>query len=237
MRIKEYLQEYIIPVLLQFVLLFAFIFMHKSFVSQGKFIMERITVGDETSAPTTGRLVYMILAFALFFVTSALANRVSQSDEKKNVIISFWLGIVSGFFLWQALGEDSWNFGVHTEEGIINFCQLESISVALMLLVFIYFLIYLIRIHALSFGISMVITSFLCNWLGHYIMLGTYPFVYIFFEEGDWIRLVGTIAGLLLLAGSIVYVVKKANNIKSRLFCSSMTYIAIGIISMAYLEG
>ena len=28
--------------------------------------------------------------------------------------------------------------------------------------------------------------GFLCNWLGHYVMLGTYPFVAAYFEESAW---------------------------------------------------
>jgi len=234
---KLKLTEYFIPFILQLLLLFILMFVHNISVSQGNLILKSIQIGDEMSSPTTGRLIYMIVAFIMFIITVIFANKYSKSCEKKKIKLSFWLGIISGTLLWQAIGEDSWNFGVQTENGFMNFSQLESISVILILAVFLFFLVYVMKQNALSFGVGITITSFLCNWLGHYVMLGTYPFVHTIFEERTWILLSGSVSGAIILIGSIFYVIKKADSIKERLFCSVMTYIAVGMIALAILEG
>ena len=231
------IKDYLIPVLLQFAALFLFMSVHRVFIGKGKLILESVTVGDEVTSPTMGRLIYMIIAFIMFMVMAVIANRCSKSKDRKNVVAGFWAGIVSGTFLWQSLGEDSWHFGVNTEEGLVNISQMESISVVFIMIVFLIFLFYVIKQNALSFGVEMTICSFLCNWLSHYVILASYPFVHKLFEERTWIILSGCIIGGLLFVGSIVYVFKKADNIKKLLLCSTFTYIGIGMITLSIMEG
>ena len=230
------LTDYVLPLLLQFVALVLFMMMHRISVGRGGYLLERVQVGDEVSSPTLGRFMYMLFAFVMFLITAFFANRSSGSESRGSVLKSFWLGIASGTFLWQSIGEDSWHFGVHTADGLVNASQLESISVVFILVVFLIFLCYVLKRNALSFGVAMTVCSFLCNWLGHYVMLGTYPFVHTLFEEKTWTMLSGCTAGGLILIGSIVYLIRKGDSLKRRLVCSTFTYIALGTIALSIME-
>lgn len=231
------LKDYVIPMLLQFVALILFMMMHRLSVGRGSLILESVQVGDEMSSPTLGRLIYMIFAFIMFFITVFLANRISKNKNRKNTLLSFWLGIASGTFLWQSIGEDSWHFGFYTENGIANMSQLEGIPVVFILIVFLMFLAYVIRQNALSFGVSMSICSFLCNWLGHYVTTATYPFVQSVFDEKMWAILSGCTAGAILFIGSLIYVLKKASTTERRLICSTLSYLGVGMIAMSITGG
>ncbi|MGN0346160.1 MAG: hypothetical protein ACI4DU_02630, partial [Lachnospiraceae bacterium] len=166
---KEILWEYLLPLFGQFVVLAVFMILHNWISDLGSPITARTRIAGDMTNPTRGRLIYMVVSLMLFVVTSVYANRFSLKEGRRNVFISFWMGIVSGTFLWQAIGEDAWNFGVQTSDGLLNFSRLENISAMFLLISFLYFVYYLLQIHALSFGVTMVIASFLINWVGHYV--------------------------------------------------------------------
>lgn len=229
------IKEYVIPMLLQFMALVLFMMMHRLTVGRGNLLLERVQVGDEMSSPTLGRLLYMLFAFVMFVVTAYFANKTSKTDSRKNTFISFALGIASGTFLWQAIGEDSWHFGFQTENGLANMSQLESITVVFILAVFLIFLVYVVRQKALSFGVAAVICSFLCNWLGHYVSTATYTFVQTAFDERMWFIVSGGAAGIILLAGSLLYLFKNASTTKKRLFCSTFSYLGVCMITMSVM--
>lgn len=234
---KTLLYEYLIPFFLQFGVLAFFMFIHRNTVKKGSLLMKSVTIGDEVSSPTLGRLIFMIVAFILGFFLAYVANKLSKDESKKRISASFWCGICSGMLLWQALGEDSWHFGVMTEQGFVNFCALENVSVIFISMTFLIFLAYVIRQHALSFGVIIIISSFLCNWLSHYVMLGTYPFVASLVGARTWNLFTGGITGGILVVGSIYYVIVKADRMKNRLFASMMTYIGVAVIVLAIMEG
>lgn len=230
------IKDYVIPMLLQFFALVLFMTMHRLSVGRGALLLERVQVGDEMSSPTLGRMLYMLFAFVMFFVTAYFANKISKTDSRKCTFASFGLGIASGTFLWQALGEDSWHFGFQTENGLANMSQLESIPVVFILVVFLIFLAYVVKQNTLSFGVGVTVCSFLCNWLGHYVSTATYTFVQAALEEKIWFMISGGVVGAILLIGSLLYLFKNASTTKKRLICSTFSYLGVCMISMSILE-
>lgn len=145
----------------------------------------------------------------------------------------FFMGLFAGTFLWQSIGEDLWNFSVNG----INFVQLESVSVFPIFVMTILFAAYAAKNHALDFGMWCVLLGFFCNWAGHYVMLGTYPFVAPYFEEAVWNKGIAYISGAILGVIGIYLGICAAKDRKGRLFAAIITYIATGIIAFGMMEG
>ena len=217
------LKEYVLPFLGQYVVLIICMVLHRLFVGQGSLIAEAELVGDEMSSPTVGRLIYAILSFTMFVVLTILS---SGQAKKGKEILPFWLGMFAGTFLWQSIGEDLWHF---TLDGV-HFVQLESITVFPFAILFILFLVYVLRNHSLDWGVLCVVLSFACNWMGHYVMLGTYPFVSEFVEPAVWYRSVGCCVGVATLLIGLYCGIKKADTRKKRLLSAILSYIAVAVI-------
>lgn len=223
-------KEYFLPFLVQYVILVAWIELHALFIGQGPYIGEQIMVGDEMSSPTAGRLVYCLIAFAGALIFALTASKMAKKGRE---YMPFFLGVISGTFLWQSIGEDLWHFSVNG----INFIQLESVSVLPVFVLTILFVIYAAGNKILDWGMWCSLLGFLCNWFGHYVMLGTYPFVASYFSESVWNRCAGCVSGSILLLIGIYLGVCSAKDRKGRLFASIVTYIAIGIIVFGIIEG
>ena len=233
---REKLWEYLMPLFGQFIILAVFMIVHNWVSDLGSPVTARTRIAGDMTNPSMGRLIYMVVSLMLFAVTSVYANRFSFKEGRRNVFISFWLGIVSGTFLWQAIGEDAWNFGVQTSDGLLNFSRLENISAMFLLISFLYFVYYLVQINALSFGVTMVITSFLINWVGHYVMEASYPFVKSIFTESKWYMTIGSSLGIIILVGCLYYLFKRADSLKKRLYCSAVSYFAVGMIYFGFMK-
>ena len=131
------LKEFIFPLLGQFGVLIVAILLHRVFIGLGPNIMEPVTIGDEITKPTLGRLIYVILAFAMFLICAIIAAK-----KQDRVYLSFFIGIFAGTVLWQMLGEDMWHFGLLEHGEITYFIKLESISVLLFLIPLLIFVVY-----------------------------------------------------------------------------------------------
>lgn len=223
-------KEYLLPLMLEYVVLLVCIRLHRLLIYRGPLLGEAILVGDELSAPTVGRLVFCILSFAAAVCLTALASRKAKLGE---VTVPFVCGSFAGTFFWQSLGEDAWNFAI---DGV-NFVQLESVSVFPLVIVTILFLIYAARNHALDWGIWCTLSAFLVNWWGHYVTLGSYPFVSGWFEEGLWVRNVSVLSGVPLLLVSLYLSLCSAKDTKGRIFSAILTYAATGILAFGMIEG
>lgn len=221
-------RQYLIPLVLEYVVLLSCISFHRIFIHLGPMLGESVLVGDELSSPTAGRLAFCILAFLAAIVLSVLASRKARAD---NVYVPFLFGSFAGTFLWQSLGEDAWNFAV----GGVNFVQLESVSVLPLVLAVIPLLIYAARNESLDWGIWCVLFSFLTNWWGHYITLGTYPLVSASFEETVWMHLVSAVVGVLLLLAGLYLGLCSAKDIKGRIFGAAVTYVATGVLAFGLM--
>ena len=224
------LKEYFLPFLSQYAILLICIRLHRVFVSKGAFVCAETLVGDEMSSPTVGRLVFCILAFVgAVLLTMAASDAAKKEKEYK----PFFLGLFAGTFMWQSIGEDLWNFSVNG----INFMQFESVSVLPVFVITMLFVVYAVKNEVLDWGVWCALLGFLCNWLGHYVMLGTYPFVAAYFEESVWNRGIAYVSGGILALTGIYLGVCSAKDRKGRLFASIVTYIATGIIAFGIMEG
>lgn len=223
-------KEYLVPLLLEYVVLLSCIRLHRLFIYRGPLLSDPVMVGDELSAPTAGRLAFCILSFVAAVVLAVLASRKAKAGDS---YVPFLFGSFAGTFLWQSLGEDAWNFAV---DGV-HFIQFESVSVFPLVPVVILVLLYAARNDSLDWGIWCTVFSFLTNWWGHYVMLGTYPFVSALFEASAWNRGISFVtSGLLLLTG-IYLSLCAAKDCKGRIFAAIVTYAATGILAFGLMEG
>ena len=170
------------------------------------------------------------MAFAGAVLLTVIA---SQTAKKGREYIPFFLGLISGTLLWQSIGEDLWNFSVNG----VNFVQFESVSMFPVFVITILFVIYAVKNQALDWGVWCTLLGFLCNWLGHYVMLGTYPFVAEYFEESVWNKGIAYGSGSILILLGIYLGVFSARDRKGRLIASIITYIATGIIVFGIMGG
>ena len=223
-------KEYFLPFLSQYLILAVCILLHRLFINRGEFIGPAVMVGDEMSSPTAGRFAFCILAFVAAVALAAVASGKAKAGKE---YAPFFMGLFAGTFLWQSIGEDLWNFSVNG----VNFVQLESVSVFPIFVITLLFVIYAAKNHVLDFGMWCALLGFLCNWAGHYVMLGTYPFVAAYFEEAVWNRGIAYISGAVLGVIGIYLGVCAAKDRKGRLFAAIITYIATGIIAFGMMVG
>ncbi len=224
------MKEYVLPFLAQYLILAVCIILHRLFVNRGELISPAVMVGDEMSSPTMGRFVFCMGAFVAAVLLAVVASKKAKEGKE---YAPFFLGLFAGTFLWQSIGEDLWNFSVNG----VNFVQLESVSVFPIFVITLLFVVYAVRNHALDFGMWCVLAGFLCNWAGHYVMLGTYPFVASWFAESVWNKSIAYVSGAVLGVVGIYLGVCSAKDRKGRLFASIITYIATGIIAFGMMEG
>lgn len=223
-------KQYLVPLLLQYVVLLCCIRLHRLIVYRGPLLSDPVMVGDEMSSPTAGRLAFCFLSFLAAVVLSVIASRKAKRGD---CYLPFLLGTFAGTFLWQSLGEDAWSF---TVDGV-NFLQFESVNVFPLVPVVLLLLLYAERNNSLDWGIWCVVFSFLTNWWGHYVMLGTYPFVSAFFEESTWNHGIAFVSGGLLLLAGLYLGLCAAKDCKGRIFAAIVTYAATGILAFGMIEG
>ena len=223
-------KEYLFPLLAQYVILLVCINLHRLFVSKGAYVCAKAMVGDEMSSPTAGRLIFCCLTFAGAVLLTISASRIAKKGQE---YLPFFLGLLAGTFLWQSIGEDLWNFSVNG----MNFVQFENISTLPVFILTILFMIYAAKNHALDWGVWCSLLGFMCNWLGHYVMTATYPFVAAHFEESAWNRGIACVCGSALILLGIYLGVFSAKDRKGRLLASIVTYIATGIIAFGIIDG
>lgn len=227
---KDFFRDYLLSLVLELVILFALMMFCSLFIYKGKLVGECRLIGGEMSSPTTGRLLYFILSFILAFALWLASVRCAGLERD---VPAFWLGYTAGILLWQAVGEEAWHFSV----GGINFVQLESIASFPLVLLFVTLLVYGYRRRAFDWGSWITIVSFACNWLGHYVTVGIYPFVEQWIDSRSWNVGAGISGGGLVLLISIFYLRSHGTSRKGRMFASMLTYIAIGITALSIIDG
>lgn len=227
---SEIRKEYLLPLLLEFVILAALIMVFYQFIGRGPLVQEIRLVGDEESSPTVGRLIYGIISFVGFAVCTKLASNAAKADHDRS---SFWFGFAAGVMLWQSVGEISWHYSVAG----INFVPLENVTSLPMALMFLLLLVYGKRHHSFDWGVWCMLLSFACNWFGHYITIGIYPFVSNFFTERAWNLGISYVTGILFLIYSVLFLLFRAKTTKGRMLASLMSYISIAVIYFGIAEG
>ena len=197
-------------------------------VKQGPLIQDCVDVAGEISSPTVGRLVFGIVAFTFGIGLTFLAHFLNKKNKE---IFSFASAFAGGVFLWQSIGECLWHFQI----GGVQIMRIESVQSFPLVIIFIILLIVFGLFKNKNFAIWVCVLSFACNWLGHFITLGTYPFV----NGVDWklwcytmSAVFGGIATLLGLFLSLFCCKSK----KGIYYASILLFIGIGVIYFGFTE-
>jgi hypothetical protein len=227
---KELLFEYVLPLLVEFLILAVCILSFYLFYDLGPMIEEPTLVGEALTKPTLGRLAFGIAALLLWFVFTLFA---SKSAKKDRHYVSSFFGFTAGILLWQFIGEISWHYSV----GGVHFVPLESVTTFPLACLFILLLIYGKKHHSFDWGVWCMLLSFAFNWMGHYVMEGTYPFVESMVDQHTWYICASMVSGLCGLIFSILFLLFRARTGRGRLLASMLTYISIAVIAFGILEG
>ena len=177
--------------------------------------------------PNPMRLLFMGVAFVASFLFAFAADRTGRSGK---LMVPFFLGYAGGTMLWQSMGECAWHFSIPNEDYIMCFPHIEGASAIFMVIVVTILLAYCYRRHAFSWAVWIFVLSFVGNWFGHFVQIGTYPLVSGVMEEGRWFAIVGAVVGVLSSLAALWMSAHVALTRKARLCCCLMFYFGIGII-------
>jgi len=236
---REIWEEGFCPFLFQLVIIAVLVALSVVCVNSGpaEYLIPQHQEGGELSSPTIERFIYMLASLAVGVAAAFWANSIGkQLDSRRKMFLSYYIGIVSGTLLWQSIGECSWHFGVQYfseemgENITIFFPRIEGVSSLFLLIVFLALIRYSWRKEAFSWGVWCVIITFMANWIGHFIMLASYPFVAKSFSEPEWFKIIGLWGGLLIILYSLYIMLFRVHNIRGRLSASMMIYCGVGMI-------
>lgn len=181
----------------------------------------------ETVDPNPMRMAFMLIGFVIAFVLAYFADRKGKDGK---VLSSFFTGYAGGTLLWQSVDECAWHFSIEGEDYLMCFPHIEGASAIFMVVMTTILLVYCFRRQAFSWGVWVFVLSFVGNWFGHFILIGTYPLVHTMLEEDVWFKGAGAVLGILTCLGAILLGVHAARDTKARLCCALMLYFGIGII-------
>lgn len=181
----------------------------------------------ETVDPNPLRMAFMFTGFVIAFVLAYWADRKGKAGK---TVPSFFIGYAAGTLLWQSMGECAWHFSIKGEDYLMCFPHIEGASAIFMVIITTILLIYCYKRHAFSWGVWIFVLSFIGNWFGHFVLIGTYPMVHSLFEEESWFKGAGAILGTLTCLTAIFLTTHSALTTKSRLCCSLLLYFGLGII-------
>ena len=227
---KEILLEYLLPLFAEFTILVLCLIPFRLVKALGPMIEEPALVGEEMTKPAAGRLGYGIFAMVMWFVFSWIASK--AADKDKHYTSSF-LGFTAGILLWQFIGEISWHYSI----GGVHFVPFESVTTFPLACLFILLMIYGKKHHSFDWGIWCMLLSFAFNWMGHYVMEGTYPFVASYVDQHTWYIGASLVAGILGFIFSILYLLFRVKTRRGRILASMITYISIGVMAFGMMEG
>lgn len=181
----------------------------------------------ETVDPNPMRMVFMLAGFVMSFVLAFFADRKGKMGQ---ILPSFFVGYAGGTLLWQSVGECAWHFSIEGDDYLMCFPHIEGASAIFMVIITTILLVYCYKRQAFSWGIWVFVLSFVGNWFGHFVLIGTYPLVHSLMEEELWFKAAGAILGVLTCLGALLLNIYAAKDTKARLCCCLMLYFGIGII-------
>ena len=181
----------------------------------------------ETVDPNPMRLVFMLTAFVAAFVLAVVADRKGKSGK---VLPSFWIAYAAGTLLWQSVGECAWHFSIKADDYLMCFPHLEGASAIILVVLTSILLVYCYRHNTFSWGLWVFVLSFVGNWFGHFVMIGSYPMVHMLMDEEVWFKGSGAVLGSLTCIGALLLNILAARDTKARLCCCLLFYFGIGII-------
>lgn len=182
----------------------------------------------ETVDPNPMRLAFMLTAFVAAFLLAGVANRKSKAGK---MFPALWIGYAAGTLLWQSVGECAWHFSIAADDYLMCFPHIEGASALFLVAISVILLVYCYRHRVFSWGLWVFILSFVGNWFGHFVMIGTYPLVHTMIEEELWFKIIGLILGGLTCTAALLLAHFAARDTKARLCCCLMLYFGLGIIA------
>ena len=227
---KEIGREYFLPLLAEFGILIVCMAAFSLFVKLGPLVQAPSLVGDDLTSPTVGRLAFGIIVLVLWFVFSWLASNAAKKDKH---YASSFLGFTAGILLWQFIGEISWHYSI----GGVHFVPFESVTTFPVACLFILLMLYGKKHHSFDWGIWCMLLSFAFNWMGHYVMEGTYPFVASLVDQHTWYVRASLVSGICGFVYSIIFLLFRVRTRRGRILASMITYISIGVTAFGLLEG
>lgn len=227
---REILYEYFLPLLAEFGILALCIFLFRLMKTADGLIQEPSLVGGNLTDPTSGRLVFGCAAMVLWFVFSWAASNAAKKDKHYP---SSFLGFAAGILLWQFIGEISWHYSI----GGVHFVPFESVTTFPIACLFILLMVYGKKHHSFDWGIWCMLLSFAFNWMGHYVMEGTYPFVASLVDQHTWYVGASLVSGICGFVYSILFLLFRVKTRRGRILASMLTYISIGVIAFGLIEG
>lgn len=181
----------------------------------------------ETVDPNPMRMAFMLAGFILSFVLASVADR---KGEMGKVLPAFFWGYAGGTLLWQSVGECAWHFSIEGEDYLMCFPHIEGASAIFMVVITTILLAYCHKRRAFTWGVWVFVLSFVGNWFGHFILIGTYPMIHALMEEETWFKGAGAVLGGLACLGALLLNTFAARDTKARLCCCLMLYFGVGII-------
>ena len=227
---RELLLEYFLPLAAEFLILILCILPFRLIKNVGPLLETPSMVGKELTKPTAGRLAFGVLAIVLWLVFSHIASRAANRDQH---YASSFFGFAAGILLWQFIGEISWHYSV----GGVHFVPFESITTFPVACLFILLMIYGKKHHSFDWGIWCMLLSFAFNWMGHYVMEGTYPFVASLVDQHTWYLCAAVTSGVCGFVFSILYLLFRVKTRRGRILASMITYISVGVLAFGLMEG
>ena len=122
-------------------------------------------------------------------------------------------------------------------EEIIYFPKIENISSLFIIIPATILCIFVVSKTYVNRSIKIFIISFMNNWLGHFLMEGTYPIFSKFLEQAQWYKISGLSIGLFLILFSLYLVFYASTNNHARLTSSMFLQLGICISIIAFIEG
>ena len=177
--------------------------------------------------PNPMRLTFSLLAFVLSFFLAAWAEKKGSRGE---IWPAFWIAYTGGTLLWQGVGECSWHFGFRGPDYLICFVHLESSASLFLVLMTTALLIYCAKKKAFGWGVWVFVLTFIGNWFGHFVQIGTYPIVHTLMEESSWYKITGAGFGIPTTLLALYLNFRKARSTQEHLCCCLLLYFGIGII-------
>lgn len=230
---QKILKQFILPLFVQIALTGVLLVMHMNTIGRGPMIAPISTIGEDASSPTLGRALYAAFAFSMCVILTHMAT---LKQRKEKYTVAFYLGFTAGTFLWQGIGEDFWHFGFYDEGSFINFVQLESAQSLPVFATFTILLVYCVINQSIDYGFTTTILSFVLNWGGHFLLIGTYPIVQDFVERGTWYRTFGVVTSLIALILALYFGLKDEISVKTRLLLSMLFYFSVGNLFFSFID-
>ena len=177
--------------------------------------------------PNPLRFAFMLTAFVLSFF---LARHADRQGERGKVFPAFLTGYAGGTLLWQSVGECSWHFSIVCEDYLMCFPHIEGASALFLVIITVILLNYCRKRHAFGWGVWVFVLSFVGNWFGHFLQIGTFPLVSAWMDEHDWYLLTGGILGPAVALTALALNFFWAQDPKARYCCCLLLYFGIGMI-------